>query len=952
MSVFNLLHPRIQETLARQGLSSPTEPQAQSLPAVLKGEHVLLIAPTGSGKTEAAVLPVFHHILNKNVEDRRGISVLYITPLRALNRDMLSRLEDWGKELGIKIKVRHGDTPKYERQRQSSHPPDFLITTPETLQVMLVGPKLRNNLRTVAHVIVDEVHELASSKRGAQLSIALERLVELAGEFRRIGLSATVGSPGEVAKFLAGTNREARIIEVSLPKLLDVATTVATHVNISSHEFKVACPLPSEQDHAASRSLVCSPEVAAHLRVIHEIVESCRSTLIFVNTREAAEALGSRLKMLGVPIGVHHGSLSRDARIQAEEMFKCGELKGLICTSSMELGIDIGEVDQVIQYMSPREVARLIQRVGRAGHSISETSKGTIIAISPDDVAEALAIARRARQGEIEEISLPEDSLDALANQACALALDFREASFDMIYSIVHRAYPYRNLKREQLIRVLDQLADNRLVWFEELGLKRKRRTWQYLYENLSMIPDEKKFEIIDIVSRRSVGALDEVFVVDFARPGAVFITRGDIWQIVDIDYEKSLIKVEPISDPKGEIPNWVGEEIPVPFEVAQEVGIIRREASEQIMAGVSCEEISMSLAKKYPTDKNTAIEVVRLVKEQIRKGFQVPSDRQITIEEEGRTVLVNICGGHKVNETLGRVITSLLAARLGASVALEIDPYRVKMELPRRLGAEEVEKILLSTNPEHLGPIIEMTLRNTLLLRWKMVHVARKFGALSKEIDHERVSIKKLLDIFEGTPIYEEAVREIFHDKLDVRLAKGLLKRIQSSEIKVITQASSPIGEAGFLGGRELLAPEKADSSILLALKNRIMKDRLVLFCVNCKKWVSMRVVENVPEVPECPLCESRMIAVLKPWEDEEIKIVKKTNKTEEETRRAQRVYRNANIVLSHGKTAAIALASRGLGPETASRVIRKMRLNEEGFYRDILAAERNYAKTRRFWD
>jgi len=232
------------------------------------------------------------------------------------------------------------------------------------------------------------------------------------------------------------------------------------------------------------------------------------------------------------------------------------------------------------------------------------------------------------------------------------------------------------------------------------------------------------------------------------------------------------------------------------------------------------------------------------------------------------------------------------------------------------------------------------------------MVHVARKFGALSKEIDYERVSIRKLLEIFEGTPIYEEAVREIFHDKLDVGKAKGLLERIQSSEIKVIIQASSPIGEAGFLGGRELLAPEKADSSILMALKNRIMKDRLILFCVNCKEWVSRRVVENLPEVPECPLCESRMIAVLKPWEAEEIKVVKKNNKTKDEIKRARRVYRNAGLVLSHGKTAAIALASRGLGPETASRVIRKMRQSEEGFYRDILAAERNYAKTRRFWD
>jgi ATP-dependent Lhr-like helicase len=201
---------------------------------------------------------------------------------------------------------------------------------------------------------------------------------------------------------------------------------------------------------------------------------------------------------------------------------------------------------------------------------------------------------------------------------------------------------------------------------------------------------------------------------------------------------------------------------------------------------------------------------------------------------------------------------------------------------------------------------------------------------------------------------MYDEAVREIFHDKLDIERAKEVLGRMQKGDVKVEVQKSSPIGEAGFLGGRELMAPERADSSIIAALKNRIMEDKVILFCVNCRKWRSNRVVKNVPDVPECPLCQSRLIAALKPWEEEEMKVVKKPDsvKTEEERKRTLRVYRNANLVLSHGKTAAIALASRGIGPETASRVIRKLREDEEEFYRDILIAERNYAKTKRFWD
>ncbi|MGB8217736.1 MAG: DEAD/DEAH box helicase [Candidatus Methanoperedens sp.] len=945
MSVFSLLNPAIREALKKQGFTEPTEPQVKTIPSVLAGEHVLLIAPTGSGKTESVVLPVFHEFMQRKEEGRvkgdekRGISVLYITPLRALNRDMLSRLEWWGKELGIKVAVRHGDTTTYERQKQSLKPPDFLVTTPETLQVMLTGKRLRNNLKTVSHVIIDEVHELASSKRGAQLSIALERLVEVAGEFRRLGLSATVGKPDEIAHFLAGTDRNARVIEVSLIKKL---------------EFNVVCPKPTPEDNDSSKKLMCTTEMASHLRVISHIVGKHKSTLIFVNTRESAEMLGSRFRMLGISIGVHHGSLSKDARIEAENNFKNGSLSGLICTSSMELGIDIGDIDHVIQYMSPRQVTRLIQRVGRAGHWVGEKSSGTIITTSADDAAESCAITRRAKTGQIEIIDIHENSTDTLANQICGLVLDFGEISIEGIFSIVKRAYPFRDLKIETLRDVIRQMNDNRLIWFENDRVGKKRKTWQYYYENLSMIPDEKRFEIFDIVSGRTVGALDEAFVVDFAETGAVFIAKGEMWRIIEIITEKSRIKVEPISDPGADIPNWVGEEIPVPYEVAQEVGAIRKRFMAEITMGEGTGKIIEDYRKEYPADDEAANEILELVRKQQNAGLTVPADDTAIIEQEGKSIVINICGGHKVNETLGRVLTSLLAARFGASVAMEIDPYRIKLELPRMLNAEKIKELLLATSPDHIEPIIEMTLKNTMLLKWKMVHVARKFGALSRDVDYERISMKKLLEVFEHTPMYDEAVREIFHDKLDIGRAREVLGKILGGSMALVVQPISPIGEAGFMGGRELMAPERADSSIMMALKSRIMNDHVILVCLNCKKWKSKTVVNRVPERPECPLCSSRLVAALKPWEEEEIKIVKKPEKekTEEERKRTERVYRNANIVLSHGKTAVIALASRGIGPETASRVIRKLREDEEEFYRDILIAERNYAKTKRFWD
>ena len=296
--------------------------------------------------------------------------------------------------------------------------------------------------------------------------------------------------------------------------------------------------------------------------------------------------------------------------------------------------------------------------------------------------------------------------------------------------------------------------------------------------------------------------------------------------------------------------------------------------------------------------------------------------------------------------------LTALLSARLGTSVAMEIDPYRIKLDLPRRIGAADVVRLIMDLDPAHVEPIIEMSLKHTTFFKWKMIQVAKKFGAINTDADYERISLQRLLDVYEGTPMYGEAVREIFQDKLDIGRTVDIIGRIAAGEILLAAGKASPIGISGFVGGRDLVSPARADASIIEALKQRIMNDRVILFCVTCKKWVSRTRVSRVPEIPECPLCESRMIAALKPWEEEEIKVFKIKEKTADELKRARRVYRNASLVLSHGRTAVIALASRGLGPETASRVIRKMRRDEDGFYRDILEAERNYVRTKRFWD
>jgi ATP-dependent Lhr-like helicase len=422
---FARLSAPVRSALSERGFDTPTEPQRRAIPPLAAGADALVVAPTGSGKTETAMLPVFSAIAER--EPTHGIQALYVTPLRALNRDMRERLEWWGETLDVDVDVRHGDTSSYQRQQQSDDPPDVLVTTPETLQAMFTGEKLRRALSDVEHVVVDEVHELAASKRGAQLTVGLEHLREYAGAFQRIGLSATVGDPGEVGRFLTG-GRGCEIIEIQAGSNVDV---------------RVVEPEVTQEDERLGGDLATDVKVASQVRLVDEIVERHESTLVFVNTRQTAEGLGSRLKEYGTNVGIHHGSLSKESRVDVEDRFKSGDLDALMSTSSMELGIDVGRIDHVIQYQSPREVSRLLQRVGRAGHRRDETSRGTVITTHPDDTFEALAIARRAETGDVEPAAIHHGSLDTVANQIAGILMGTGEISARGCYEIITRAYPF-----------------------------------------------------------------------------------------------------------------------------------------------------------------------------------------------------------------------------------------------------------------------------------------------------------------------------------------------------------------------------------------------------------------------------------------------------------------------------------------------------------------------------
>ena len=420
-------------------------------------------------------------------------------------------------------------------------------------------------------------------------------------------------------------------------------------------------------------------EIAARLRVVSNLIKEHTSTLTFTNTRDFAEVLTSRLKQAFPSLKVenHHSSLSKEIRIRVENDFKAQKLKGIICTSSLELGIDIGSVDFVIQYMSPRQVSRIIQRVGRSGHRLERVSEGVIITTDEDDIFESAVIARKALNGELEPLTIHENALDVLAHQIVGITRDKKRASLDEIFRIIKRAYPFRKLQKKDFFEVCKFMESLRFIFIDE-KLRVGRKGLLYYFENLSTIPDTKSYSVIDVTTNTRVGSLDEEFVALHAQEGVDFIIKGEPWRIISIEENK--IYVEPSSKREAAIPGWEGELIPVPFEVAQEVGRLRGFIERELKKKMSEENLIEEIRNSYPVDENSAKKMIKLISKQLKHGV-VPTDKKILVETHENFIILHTCLGSKGNETLGRLLSSLIANRIG-SVALKTDPYRIILQV------------------------------------------------------------------------------------------------------------------------------------------------------------------------------------------------------------------------------------------------------------------------------
>jgi len=950
-NVFKLLTKPIQKALAEAGFSKPTAPQIKAILPILDVKNVLLVAPTGSGKTEAVLLPIFSNFLQQ--EDKKGIAILYITPLRALNRDMVKRLSFWAERLGVAVEVRHGDTDMKIRRRQALRPPNMLVTTPETLQAILPGSRMQQHLSHVRYVIIDEVHELAADKRGAQLTIALERLFEITGrEFQRIGLSATVGNPREIAQFVAGANRSIKIVEVPLPK---------------GYKYDVEFPIPEDADYDFASKLRTAPEAVARIRRILDLVKDHKSTLVFVNSRTNAEMLGNKFNYLTSDIAVHHGSLSKEERAFIEDEFKAGRLKAIVCTSTLELGIDIGSVDLVVQFLSPRQVCSLIQRVGRSGHRLDLVSKGVIVTAFPDDVLESLAAVKRAYSGLLEPIRIHRGALDVLAHQIAGILMDKHVATVEQILQIIRRAYPYQNLSRAKLLDVANYLNILRELQIEGEALRKTRKTRTYYYENLSMIPDEKRYPIIDILSDRSIGTLGDEFMALRARIGLNFICKGKVWRIVQIEDETGMVHVIPSEDSFAAIPGWDGEMLPVPFDLAQETGKLREEIVENLRKEKDVETAAKKLARKLSVDKNAVLKAVEEINEHLKQNVPVPTDNDVLIEGFDKYVVIHACFGELVNRTLGSIFDPILSDQ-ELIVGWWNDGYRILIEAPSKVTLENLEKVsktLFCLSDDEVDEAFNEYLKSHFPFGYKMKFVAERFGALprGKTMDPERQ--EELARRFEKTPVFEETIREAMVEKVDIPTVKRIMREAKEGKIKIKTllrsEEPSPIAYgilAKFLQTPELMAPERVLLSNIEKMK-KVLNARIVtLFCLSCGDWTAEKRIREMPEKPTCGKCGSGLLAQVRFDQNpkELIDILKRRKKgeklTPEKLEYLTYARRTADLTLSYGKKALIALQVKGVGPETAFRILGKMHPDEDEFFMDLLRAKIQYLRTKPYWE
>jgi ATP-dependent Lhr-like helicase len=775
-----------------QAFDGPTPAQELGWPSIARGGHTLIQAPTGSGKTLAAFL---YGIDRLNPSPGEGLRLLYVSPLKALNYDIERNLRGplAGLRSELRVGVRTGDTPQKERAAMVRNPPDILITTPESLFLLLTS-QARETLRGIETVIVDEVHAVAGTKRGAHLALSLERLDRLVAKpVQRIGLSATQRPLEEIGRFVSG-GREIDLVDAGRAKELDL---------------KVVVPLDDMREPEEQQSIW--PSIYPELL---ELVRAHRSTIVFVNNRRLAERLALRLNDLAEEelARAHHGSLAREQRVEVEELLKRGEIPCLVATSSLELGIDMGAVDLVIQVESPKSVARGLQRVGRAGHELDAVSKGRIFPKFRADLLESAVVAKRMLEGGIEETKIPRNPLDVLAQQIVAICAD-EEIEVEELHRLVRGAYPFADLSRVQLENVLDMLDGRypsdefaelraRVVWDRTAGVVKGRQGARRLaVTNAGTIPDRGLFGVHLVDGGGRVGELDEEMVYE-ARAGQTFLLGASTWRIEEITRDRVL--VSPAPGVPGAVPFWKGEGVGRPYELGEAIGATSRE-----LVALTDEQASTRLQAEHMLDERAASNLLAFLREQEAATGAVPSDRTVVVERfrdeigDWRLCILTPFGG-RVHAPWALAVGARLRESLGLETQAIWSDDGIAIHLPDADAPPPIDEVLL--DPGEIEDLVTRELGDTALFgarfrenAGRALLIPRRRPGERTPLWQQRLKAQSLLQVarrYPAFPVVLETYRECLQDVFDLPALKRLLQGLRTRQIDLVdveTASASP---------------------------------------------------------------------------------------------------------------------------------------------------------------
>ncbi len=795
--LINILNPLVKQWFFSK-FPKFSIPQLYGVMPIHSRENILVSAPTGATKTLTGFLSILNELVDLSqkgiLEDK--VYAVYISPLKALNYDiqvnLLSPLQEIeklaGKKLGIRVGVRTGDTTASEKAAMLKKSPHILITTPESLAIMITSLKFREHLKAVEWVIIDEIHALAENKRGVHLSLTLERMQRIC-EFARVGLSATVAPLEEIAKFLVGTDRNCKIVDVQFLKNLDM---------------KVLSPVRNLADVGAE---YLNDKL---YELLDKLIQAHKTTLIFTNTRAATERVVHHLKEkypknYTENIGAHHGSLSKTHRRKIEQSLRDGKLKCVVCSTSLELGIDIGFIDLVILLGSPKSVSRALQRVGRSGHQLHSTTKGRIVVLDRDDLIECSVLLKSAIEKKIDKVHIPKNCLDVLAQQIDGIALEGNQ-NIEDVYKTIRKSYCYATLQRKDFGEVIDYLAGKYIsledrhiyskIWYDEstgmIGRKGKMSRVIYM-TNIGTIPEETSVSVK--IGEQIIGSIDEAFL-EKLKKGDIFVLGGDTYRF---NFARGMTaQVESVIGRKPTVPSWFSEMLPLSFDLANEIGRFRKLMEEKLKSHELKQDVIKFINEFLYVDDNAANSIYEYFNEQFLYCGEIPSEKKLIVEnytEDGKHYAIfHALYGRRVNDALSRAVAYAIARAQHRDVEVGINDNG--FYVASKSGFDAV-KALEMLNAKEIKGILDNAIENTEVLKRRFRHCAtralmilRIYKGEAKRVGRQQVSSMILLTavrrISNNFSVLKEARREVLEDLMDIDNAKRVIEMIEDNKIKV----------------------------------------------------------------------------------------------------------------------------------------------------------------------